>query len=140
MSKRWFWAALLVIVPLAIARPNWAQADARNDYRLIEPDEFRQIFGAASIEPRALAHDLFSAFAGDSEGRRSESLEITYPEPGQAVVTVEIIGLSDDSIAGSRYRVELQYNDGSWQVVWVGTQTQCWPGRGHQNWSSALCS
>ncbi len=139
MFKRWFCIALLAIAPLSLTTSSLAQ-DARADYRLMDVADFQNRFGFTATAPRELGRDLFAAFTTETEGRRSEALAIAYPTPGTAVVTVEIVGLADDSVAASRYRVELQWVESDWQVTWVGTQTRCHEGRGHQDWSGELCS
>ncbi len=40
-----------------------------------------------------------------------------------------------------RYRVEMQRIQGKWQIIWVGSQSKCQQGRGHQTWQgNKLCS
>jgi len=46
----------------------------------------------------------------------------------------------DDSVAESREAVEIIRRNGQWQVVWVGLQVRCHPGRGHPDWSKTFCS
>jgi len=136
--KRWLSVALVAIAPPAIALSSIAQ-DARSNYFVLDPQVFTDQFGFAATAPRDLARDLFEVYATESEGRRSESLTITYPSGDTAVVEVEVVGLADDAVAASRYRIELQQTDGDWRVQWVGSQTRCWPGRGHQDWSGEPC-
>ncbi len=138
MLKRWCWLALLAIAPLSFTASSAAQP-ARANYRFVSPEEFTDRFGFVATEPRELARDLFAAYTTEREGRRSESLSITYPTWETAVVIVEAVGLADDSVAASRYRVELERLEDHWQLVWVGTQTRCQPGRGHQDWSDQTC-
>jgi hypothetical protein len=55
------------------------------------------------------------------------------------VVEHTIIGLADDSVRSIRTRIELQWQQSSWDIIWVGSQFQCRSGRGHQDWSGELC-
>jgi WD40 repeat protein len=69
-----------------------------------------------------------------------EKVEVLYPENNQAIVTITQTHLADDSVFGIKYRVEFTaISSQPWQVIWAGKQYRCYPGRGHQEWSSQLC-
>ena len=77
----------------------------------------------------------------------TEAVEVTYPQPHKAVVTITQTNLADDSIFGIKYRVEFapyssiskDKGDKKWQVIWAGKQYKCWSNRGHQTWFTSLC-
>ncbi|NEO99216.1 MAG: WD40 repeat domain-containing protein [Symploca sp. SIO2E9] len=76
---------------------------------------------------------------------KQEEVSVEYPHASKAVVTITQTNLPDDSVLGLRYRVEFapygsQQKGKFWKVIWVGTQQQCQPGRGEQDWSSTSCS
>jgi len=57
----------------------------------------------------------------------------------QWLITIIYDGLKDDSVRASKITSIITYQEGQW-VVDETTQTQkCWPGRGHQYFSSELC-
>lgn len=111
-----------------------------SDYKILDPQAFLATHNLASLEPREAAIQLLQEFSQESEGRKSEQVSVEYLTHETAMVTVTIVGLGDDSVKGMRYRLEFQRNGEGWEMVRVGSQSQCWEGRGHQEWSAALCS
>jgi hypothetical protein len=92
-------------------------------------------FGA---DPQALAQSLYGS-AAPVEGNYSEEI-LTLSDSGSAqVLLFTQLGLADDSLRGMRYRLELLRHGGQWQLTWAGRQVSCWPGRGHEDWSTAPC-
>ena len=59
--------------------------------------------------------------------------------PDQVMVTVTTGGLLDDSLAGIRYRFDMQRQNNQWTIQRAGRQYRCQPGRGHQDWSDETC-
>jgi hypothetical protein len=59
--------------------------------------------------------------------------------PDQVMVTVTAGGLLDDSVAGIRYRFDIELQNGQWEIQRAGQQFRCQPGRGHQDWSDDTC-
>ncbi|MBE9116705.1 hypothetical protein IQ249_12420 [Lusitaniella coriacea LEGE 07157] len=111
-----------------------------SDYKILDPQAFLTAHDLANLEPREAAIQLLQKFSQESEGRKSEQISVEYLTPETAAVTVTIVGLADDSVRGVRYHLEFQRNGEGWEMVRVGSQSQCWEGRGHQEWSAALCS
>ncbi|MEM9949143.1 MAG: hypothetical protein AAF810_24175 [Cyanobacteria bacterium P01_D01_bin.36] len=60
--------------------------------------------------------------------------------PSQAMITITEGGLLDDSVAGFRYRFDINNQAGQWVIARAGRQFRCQPGRGQQDWSAELCS
>jgi len=60
-------------------------------------------------------------------------------ETDQWVVTITYDGLYDDSIKAERIRTIVRYKDGQWLKGEVSKTQQCWPGRGHQDFSAEPC-
>lgn len=98
-----------------------------------------EVRGKALKFGQFVVRNLFEEYTRESEGRKSEKIAIAYPTREIAIVTVAIVGLADDSLRGRRYRLEFEWKDGNWQLDWVGSQIQCWQGRGHQNWGRDRC-
>lgn len=97
--------------------------------------------GATGSDPARLVLDVVGAGA---ELPPHQRLEITFASGESKTAAVAVfseVGLSDDSVRGIRYRVELsrpQRGD-PWRIDWVGSQFSCWPGRGHQSWRKEPC-
>ncbi|MEO1295011.1 MAG: hypothetical protein AAFW75_04270 [Cyanobacteria bacterium J06636_16] len=70
----------------------------------------------------------------------SEDLIAISTDPDQQVLLFRRLGLSDDSVRGIRYRLAFVPQGNQWELIWAGTQVTCWPGRGHRNWSTKLCT
>lgn len=117
---------------------------SRSGYRPVELDlaapSRDRLVGEA---PSAVVAQLFGSREALSRSG-SEEIQVRYLESGQAVVMLTKVGLADDSVVGMRYRVELKANatetTPQWQVVWIGQQFKCQPGRGQQAWASELCN
>lgn len=75
---------------------------------------------------------------GEPERYRSCELEIVL-EGERAVVTVTQDGFFDDSVKASRVEGILVWWRGVWSRASIYTMHQCWPGRGHQDFSEELC-
>ena len=58
-----------------------------------------------------------------------------------ASVTITFHSLRDDSVRDEEHVVRLeQTDDNRWKPVSDVVRYRCWPGRGHQEFSSELCS
>ena len=93
---------------------------------------------ALGDDPEALARTLFGA-EEPMEGNYSEAVETLTASPDGQVVQFTRMGLPDDSVRGLRYRLELAPQGDQWQLLWVGRQVRCWPGRGHEDWGVEPC-
>ena len=126
------------VVSQSLSAPN-----SRSGYRPVELDlaapSRDRLVGEA---PSAVVAQLFGSREALSRSG-SEEIQVRYIESRQAVVMLTKVGLADDSVGGMRYRVELEVNatetSPQWQVVWVGQQFKCQPGRGQQAWAGDLC-
>lgn len=84
-------------------------------------------------DPLLIAHHLF----GSEAKTQVRSVETTG---GQAKVIAINDGLSDDSVRGERYELELMRQaDGSWLPSRARRSWRCWPSRGHASFSAAPC-
>jgi hypothetical protein len=118
-------------------------ANPRASYSPVSLNQFAQNGKSLTGEsPSAIVAQLFGVTEALSNSG-SERLEINYSQSGGAIALLTQTGRQDDSVNGVRYRVELQSQPSNtssqWQVIWVGQQFKCQPGRGHQAWSAALC-
>lgn len=119
---------------------NADDAISNTDFREIDVQTFQERYNLTTITPRAVGMDLFERFTQESEGRQAESLSIEYPTGETATTTVTIVGLADDSVNAERFQIEFERNEQGWDMVFVGSQFRCQPGRGQQDWGLDLCS
>ena len=58
----------------------------------------------------------------------------------KTTITIIRDGYLDDSVRGERWDIKLQKQSyGKWQTISVTVASRCWPGRGHEDYSKALC-
>lgn len=60
--------------------------------------------------------------------------------PDKAVVTIEESGLQDDSVSAEKTVFTMNYQNDRWKIVNRVKTHQCWPGRGHQDFSEQPCN
>jgi hypothetical protein len=78
---------------------------------------------------------------GDPLGQTT-TIQVDYPstEGGSpAVVTITKDRLPDDSIRSARAVLTFRQAGPRWRLVSATVTRRCWPGRGHQGFSPALC-
>lgn len=126
-----------------VKTPDASIKQERQEYKPIALTQLTKSNGLISNDPKAIALAAFGDV--DSEGG-SRDVKVEYPQSDRAVVTIIQTGVADDSVRAIRYRAELVPNTKSsqtgkqWEMVWAGSQFICQPGRGHQDWSTKLCS
>ncbi|KAB8333051.1 hypothetical protein SD80_014375 [Scytonema tolypothrichoides VB-61278] len=84
-------------------------------------------------DPADLALNAFDNMDSTLENRK---VEVFYPYPNQALVTITQIEPTKNFLKAMKYRVELTTFGRSlfvssprvWQIVWAGSQVQCIPG------------
>lgn len=109
-------------------------------------DPGRRLFTKVEIPDKIIGEDLlqiaknlYGAKEIPSEGNFQEKLTLIDRVPNQPVVLLTQTGLLDDSVEGTRYRLEFKPQGKQWQLIWVGQQNRCYPDRGSQEWSSEPC-
>ncbi|MEQ8752525.1 MAG: hypothetical protein RID09_03270 [Coleofasciculus sp. G1-WW12-02] len=126
-------------------RQNFSSAQTpaanREDYRSMDLSQLAGKTSLTGSDPNAIA---LSAFDNSDADTDSPTVDVSYPQPTQAIVILTQTGLKDDSVQDIRYRVDFQKNSSAqineqWQMIWAGSQFKCYPGRGHQEWSTELC-
>lgn len=136
-----FWKylfALLILGLLQFPQAGFAQRSLRSGYTTLSAKKFVAEKQIQISTPKEVAARLF-AKETETEGKQSEQILIEYPNNNGAIITYTVVGLADDSLAGVRYRIELKRNADIWRIAWVGQQTKCKPGRGHQDWLGTCC-
>ena len=80
------------------------------------------------------------ALEGEPYNYQSCVIEIAQEENQWTwIVTITYDGLFDDSIRATRIKATIAYQDDQW-IVRESSETQkCWPGRGHQEFSTEFC-
>ncbi|NJL09294.1 MAG: hypothetical protein HC908_00905 [Calothrix sp. SM1_7_51] len=102
-----------------------------------------KITSAKGSDPATLAMNAFEDTV-PKKGRRK--VEVAYPQPDEALVTITQINQQKNAVDEIRYRVELTTFGRSilvasplWQIVWVGSQEQCISGRGNKIAPAPVC-
>ncbi|MGF1939160.1 MAG: hypothetical protein RM347_033235 [Nostoc sp. ChiQUE02] len=101
----------------------------RSDYKTIPLENINSSLQGS--DPATLALNAFDDIAVG--GRRK--VEVAYPQRNQAFVTITQIKQGNDAV-GIKYRVEMTTFGRSlfissppvWQIVWAGSQVECWAG------------
>ena len=112
----------------------------RSDYKTIPLEKINSSLQGS--DPATLA---LNAFEDIVVGTRK--VEVAYPQRNQALVTITQIKGGDDSV-GIKYRVEMTTFGRSlfissppvWQIVWAGSQVECWAGSRSQTKLNHICN
>lgn len=91
--------------------------------------------GADPIEDAVFAVEEVTA-GMDATGR---TVEVVAETADRMVILATMTGLMDDSVRDERLLFTFTSGPGGWTAVSAGRQVRCQPGRGHQDWSAALC-
>ncbi|MEH2347349.1 MAG: hypothetical protein V7K55_04990 [Nostoc sp.] len=102
----------------------------RSDYKTIPLEKINSSLQGS--DPATLALNAFDDII-PVQGTRK--VEVAYPQRNQALVTITQLKRGDDSV-GIKYRVEMSAFGRSlfissppvWQIVWAGSQVECWAG------------
>ena len=73
------------------------------------------------------------------EGNFQEEVLLEKQSNNRVLVNLTQTGLPDDSVEGTRYRLEFIRDNAQWRLDWVGRQVRCYPERGSQIWSTEGC-
>ena len=95
--------------------------------------------GAWTRSPVALAATFLALEEQESERAK---LRVRWGELARsAVIEVTVEDVGDDSIRAYRYVLEAIYveRDQTWRIHRARWAQRCWPGRGHQAFSTAFC-
>lgn len=116
--------------PVAIQTTSLAINPERAKYKTIPLESINS--GLQGTDPASLAMDVFDTPHGD---RTKRQVEVVYPYPNQALVTItqNKPTRNQNYRSAVRYRVELTSfgrtifasSPPMWQIVWVGSQEQC---------------
>ncbi|MBD2344550.1 hypothetical protein [Anabaena subtropica] len=95
-------------------------------------------------DPETLAVNFLDDVTSSSVKRK---VEVAYPQPNQALVTVTQVSKSKDTSEKIRYRLEMNSFGRSllassppvWQIVWVGSQISCQNGNQPLNKLTQRC-
>ncbi len=102
-----------------------------NDY-LAEYDEYAR-------SPVIAATEFLRLDRTTGAATTSVVAEATAEGSGPTTVTVTLDGLPDDSVRAQRYVLVLGPDGDNWKLTSAVTAQRCWPGRGHQTFSTEPC-
>ncbi|MBN3924675.1 hypothetical protein [Nostoc sp. NMS4] len=104
-----------------------AEFSERSDYQTIPLEKLNSSLQGSN--PTTLALNAFEdiAVAG------TRKIEVVYPQPNQALVTITQIKRGDNSVGKVKYRAEMTAFGRSlfissppvWQIIWAGSQEEC---------------
>lgn len=109
----------------------------RATYKTIPLEELNSALQGS--DPATLALNAFDDVVSEKATRK---VEVVYPQPNQAMVTITQMKQGDNAVGAVKYRAEMTTFGRSllvssppvWQIVWAGSQVQCWSGnRPHKN-------
>ncbi|ODH02171.1 hypothetical protein A4S05_25435 [Nostoc sp. KVJ20] len=114
----------------------------RSDYKTIPLEKINSSLQGS--DPATLALNAFEDIASVGGTRK---VEVAYPQRNQALVTITEIKQGDDSVDTVKYRVEMTTFGRSllissppvWQIVWAGSQRECWAGSRSQTKLNHIC-
>ena len=101
---------------------------SRSKYKSIPLTQFRTVL--RGTDPATLAINAFDTSESKGSNRK---VEVIYPQPNQAMVTITQTNLASPKPKPIKYRVELTSFGRSlfvtspplWQIVWAGSYEQC---------------
>lgn len=102
----------------------------------------------SSLQGRDPADLALNAFDDNTESTKvARKVEVDYPQPEEALVTITQTKQSKHSLHAIKYRVELTTFGRSllvnsprmWRIVWAGSQMQCSPGSSPNKTSKQSC-
>ncbi|PSN12885.1 hypothetical protein C7293_18330 [filamentous cyanobacterium CCT1] len=126
-------------VPPATEEPTPAPEDENIGSDRAAYSEIPVPEGAVGAEPTEVALATFGS-TEPGEGNFEEEAELIEQTDDQALVVLTQTGLADDSVNGTRYRLEFVPEGDQWRLDWAGQQVRCQQGRGSQEWGTELCS
>jgi hypothetical protein len=112
--------------------PDILNYPERSDYKTIPLESLNSTLQGS--DPATLALNAVDETATTTGTRQ---VEVVYPQRNQALVTITQIKRANNNIVGAiKYRVEMTTFGRSlfvssppvWQIIWAGSQVQCWPG------------
>lgn len=135
------------------------------DLSLYTEDEDRDAYQVINLEDTAVPfHEAYSAALVDNAGWLQDPYEVAdmlmettrrfaeepvpyeaafyLPAPPDEAIIIFVQGeFMDDSVWGSKIRMELALEDGVWEIVWAGEQWRCRRGDAEliDNWHTTLC-
>ncbi|MEH2113409.1 hypothetical protein FD723_21565 [Nostoc sp. C052] len=113
----------------------------RSDYKTIPLERLNSSLQGS--DPATLALNAFE----DIGVGGTRKVEVAYPQRNQALVTITQIKGGNDSVSKVKYRVEMSTFGRSlfissppvWQIVWAGSQMECWAGSHSQAKLNHIC-
>ncbi|HBB31671.1 MAG TPA: hypothetical protein DDZ80_01740 [Cyanobacteria bacterium UBA8803] len=142
----------LTVPPTLKSSQNLTTEGEVESYKQLEVVDFNRVVEKAAQNNEAWTKDVMQValkfvpeMSIEEEGRRSRIIEVAKADidnqPGVIVVIITDDGFADDSVRGQKHRVELKKGaDGAWKLINAWKAWTCQPNRGHQNYSTQLCS
>jgi len=130
---------LVIIIAVLASALGYTLLNKKKDLRTIPPTQ------SGPTLTNEIAHSLAIAAWGSCADNDCATISVVTRRIGaepftllQIVATYE--GLRDDSIQALRYTAPVQYENEAWIIGEVTRTHTCWKGRGHQDFSTELCT
>ena len=118
---------------------EWTGPPRASARGFVETAAFNRYVDEAGGEWARSAIDTAEEFVRlDERGAATTTVELRRVD-GARVVTITLDGLEDDSVRAVRYTLRLGRDGEVWHVRSARWSLRCWPGRGHEEFSPALC-
>lgn len=112
---------------------------ALGDWKELNPKSFNeQIKGDNSIKDvESLVRYYY--FAEPDEEMPDFKVTANKKHNNQWVAHLVVEGLMDDSVKGEQILMVAEKKGQQWKVISIKKNWKCYPGRGHQDWTTELC-
>lgn len=116
-------------IPTAMPVQNLVAKTGQGEYITIPLDNIK--YSLQGTDPAVLT---MNAFYKVNFKDKTPKVEVVYPQPNQALVTITQVRPVGDTIEVMKYRARLSAFGRSllvsspplWEIVWAGYQKQCW--------------
>lgn len=115
---------------------------AIESYREVDPAKIEQINLVLSSGRHNSDEEVMRVYApkyANAEGKYSYQLSKTELPGGLKELTLVEDGLMDDAVMGRKVIMILDTKGNKLKLISIKETFKCWPGRGHESWSSEAC-
>lgn len=113
------------------------------NYKAIDPLIIKELNSTIKIKKLKTPEEIMAEFSPKSdvmEGKYNYDLQINQQENNKVELTLIETGLMDDSQSALMLIMNLEKYQDTYKVVSIKETWKCWPGRGHENWSTEFCN
>jgi hypothetical protein len=111
-------------------------------FAVIAPSEINKQISTISPAPQPDEIIMLYAHVDKEVVFEGQNLEVSNNDLAHGWLETTLIhsNIPDDAIKARKVIMQVRpYNDSLWSVHSIREQYQCWPGRGHEEWSKEFC-